>query len=281
MQMKPEEIKRSYEKATRKEAQIGILAELNLCQKEDIRQILIKQGIPEAELPKRRGRRKNPAEPDTASIPVKHGEQVREEILTIIIEYIEKYGYPPTVREIGELAGLKSTCSVKYHLDRMIADGILETSHKSSQRAIRVPGYWFVREDLERSESKEKPEPVQYCYSWDGENYSNGLFATKEEAVLDAKAVKQMAGYDEKEVYVAQAIMPELSWNSNVEYILESMLEDLHEQCGEYADGALGITEEMEQDLEKRLSSQVRQWIARYKIKPICYKAVSPELWEV
>lgn len=210
-----------------------------------------------------------------------HGKQVREEIQKTIIEYVEKYGYPTTVREIGELAGLKSTSSVKRHLGRMIADGILETSHKSSQRAIWVPGYRFIMEDLERSESKEKPEPIQYCYSWDGENYSNGLFATKEEAVLDAKAVKQMAGYDEKEVYVAQAIMPDLSWNSNVEYIFESMLEDLHEQCREYADGALGITEEMEQDLEKRLSSQVRQWIAKYKIKPTCYKAVSPELWEV
>lgn len=148
MQMKPEEIRRSYEKAARKEAQIGILAELNLCQKEDIRQILIKQGIPEDELPKRR-RRRNPAEPDTASNQVKHGEQVREEILTIIIEYIEKYGYPPTVREIGDMTGLKSTCSVKHHLDRMIADGTLETSHKSSQRAIRVPGYRFIKEETE------------------------------------------------------------------------------------------------------------------------------------
>lgn len=212
------------------------------------------------------------------------GEQVREEILESIIEYIEKYGYSPTVRDIGKMTGIKSTSNVKHHLDQMIADGILETSHESSPRAIRVPGYRFIREETAITapeESEREPEPVQYCYSWDGENYANGLFATREEAVLDAKAVKKMAGYDEKEVYVAQAIMPELSWNSNVEYILESMLENLHEQCGEYADGALGITEEMEQDLEKRLSSQVRQWIARYKIKPICYKAVSPEIWKV
>lgn len=149
MQMKPEEIRRSYEKAARKEAQIGILAELNLCQKEDIRQILIKQGIPEDELPKRR-RRRNPAEPDTASISVEHGKQVREEILTIIIEYIEKYGYPPTVREIGDMTGLKSTCSVKNHLDRMVKAGVLETDHKCTPRAIRVPGYRFVKEEMDK-----------------------------------------------------------------------------------------------------------------------------------
>lgn len=65
MQMKPEEIRRSYETAAKKEAQIGILAELNACPKENIRKILMEQGIPEGELPKRRGRRK---EPDTALV---------------------------------------------------------------------------------------------------------------------------------------------------------------------------------------------------------------------
>lgn len=147
MQMKPEEIRRSYEEAARKEAQIRILAELNLCQKEDIRHILVKQGIPEDELPRRRGRKKNPAEPDTASIPVKHGEQVMEKILKSIIEYIEKYGYPPTIRDIGEMTGIKSTSTVKHHLNQMIADGILETSHENSPRAIRIPGYRFVKEE--------------------------------------------------------------------------------------------------------------------------------------
>lgn len=75
------------------------------------------------------------------------GKQVREEIRKSIIEYIEKYGYPPTVRDIGEMTGIKSTSNVKHHLDQMIADGILETSHESSPRAIRVPGYRFVREE--------------------------------------------------------------------------------------------------------------------------------------
>lgn len=74
MQMKPEEIRRSYEKAARKEVQIGILAELNACPKEDIRKILIEQGIPEDELPKRRGRKK----PDTAPVKKQKTERKTE-----------------------------------------------------------------------------------------------------------------------------------------------------------------------------------------------------------
>lgn len=75
------------------------------------------------------------------------GKQVREEIRKTIIEYIEKYGYPPTVRDIGDMTGLKSTSSVKNHLDRMVKAGLLETDHECSPRAIRVPGYRFVREE--------------------------------------------------------------------------------------------------------------------------------------
>lgn len=81
------------------------------------------------------------------------GKQVREEIRKTIIEHIEKYGYPPTVREIGELVGLKSTSSVKRHLDQMIIKGILETDHECSPRAIRVPGYRFVKEETENGKT--------------------------------------------------------------------------------------------------------------------------------
>lgn len=32
-----------------------------------------------------------------------------------IIEYIQKHGYPPTVREIAKMTGYKSTSSVQGH----------------------------------------------------------------------------------------------------------------------------------------------------------------------
>lgn len=75
-----------------------------------------------------------------------HGEEVRKKILEAIVEYIRKHGYPPSVREIGDAVGLKSTSSVQSHLKRMKEEGTLETDAGfSSPRAIRVPGYTFVK----------------------------------------------------------------------------------------------------------------------------------------
>lgn len=73
---------------------------------------------------------------------------MREQILSVIIDYIKMHGYPPTVREIGDKVGLHSTSSVHHYLREMLEDGTLETDAEISgmSRAIRVPGYVFVKE---------------------------------------------------------------------------------------------------------------------------------------
>lgn len=79
-----------------------------------------------------------------------HGVVVRRQIYDAIIKYIGEHGYPPTVREIGDMVGLKSTSSVQSHLKRMIEMGTLETDAGfSSPRAIRVPGYTFIKGGIE------------------------------------------------------------------------------------------------------------------------------------
>lgn len=79
---------------------------------------------------------------------IRHGEEVRKRILDMIINYIEVHGYPPTIREIGEGVGLKSTSSVMNHMEKMFDIGMLETDAEKigTPRAIRVPGYKFVRD---------------------------------------------------------------------------------------------------------------------------------------
>ena len=79
-----------------------------------------------------------------------HGRKVRERILGAIVSYIEEHGYPPTVREISDMVGLKSTSSTQSHLKRMAIEGMIETdAPDSSPRAIRVPGYKFVKIEQE------------------------------------------------------------------------------------------------------------------------------------
>lgn len=77
-----------------------------------------------------------------------HGVQVREKIRSAIIGYIQEHGYSPSYREIGEMVGLKSNASVYAHIQTMMRQGMLETDAEyHSSRAIRVPGYKFVKEE--------------------------------------------------------------------------------------------------------------------------------------
>ena len=65
-------------------------------------------------------------------------------VLESIISHIKKYGYPPTVREIGEIVGLKSSSSVYRHLNALEEQGFI--INDGMPRAISVVGWKFVKE---------------------------------------------------------------------------------------------------------------------------------------
>lgn len=71
----------------------------------------------------------------------------RDEIYDFIVSYMKEHGYSPCVREICQGVGLKSTSSIHEHLKKMYDAGMLETdTEDGSPRAIRVPGYKFVKD---------------------------------------------------------------------------------------------------------------------------------------
>lgn len=47
----------------------------------------------------------------------------REKVYNAIIDYTKEYSYPPTVREIGKMTGLKSSATVHTHIKRLESDG--------------------------------------------------------------------------------------------------------------------------------------------------------------
>lgn len=76
------------------------------------------------------------------------GVQTRERIMDAIISFVEKHQYFPSYREIGEMVGLKSTSSVHLQVSKLIQEGRLESDTEYIQpRAIRIPGYRFVKEE--------------------------------------------------------------------------------------------------------------------------------------
>ncbi|MBU5333585.1 hypothetical protein KQI61_15405 [Anaerocolumna aminovalerica] len=70
----------------------------------------------------------------------------RERILDFIKGYIEIHCYPPTVREIAEGVGLKSSASVCEHIKILITLGLLETDAKiGTPRVLRIPNMKLVK----------------------------------------------------------------------------------------------------------------------------------------
>lgn len=71
-----------------------------------------------------------------------------DKVYASIIEYVQEHGYAPTVREICELTGYKSTATVQRYLEKLKDSGRIETDKGfGTPRAIRVVGYKFVKED--------------------------------------------------------------------------------------------------------------------------------------
>ncbi|MGK5738917.1 transcriptional repressor LexA [Micromonospora sp. URMC 103] len=61
----------------------------------------------------------------------------QQRILTVIGDWIQQHGYPPTVREIGAAVGLGSPSSVAYHLTMLERRGLLRRDAYAS-RAVDI-----------------------------------------------------------------------------------------------------------------------------------------------
>ena len=58
-------------------------------------------------------------------------------ILDFVNEFIQENGYSPSIREIGDAVGLRSTASVSYHLQALQDKGLLQASgQKGRKRAL-------------------------------------------------------------------------------------------------------------------------------------------------
>jgi repressor LexA len=70
----------------------------------------------------------------------------QQEIWSFLVEYVDRHGYPPTVREIGEAVGLASPSTVHAHLANLERAGLLKRD-PTKPRALELVG-------------RDKPEPA-------------------------------------------------------------------------------------------------------------------------
>ena len=74
----------------------------------------------------------------------------QQEIWDFLVEYVDRSGYPPTVREIGEAVGLASPSTVHAHLANLERAGLLRRD-PTKPRALELVGH--------RREAKPDPRP--------------------------------------------------------------------------------------------------------------------------
>jgi repressor LexA len=85
----------------------------------------------------------------------------QRKVLQVIRDSVQKRGYPPSMREIGEAVGLTSTSSVSYQLSTLQKKGYL---HRDVGRPrtveVRLPGHPAVRPEPGRERDEEAPADI-------------------------------------------------------------------------------------------------------------------------
>ena len=71
----------------------------------------------------------------------------QQEIWTFLVDYVDRIGYPPTVREIGEAVGLASPSTVHAHLANLERAGLLRRD-PTKPRALELTGRERSRESV-------------------------------------------------------------------------------------------------------------------------------------
>ena len=74
----------------------------------------------------------------------------QRKVLQVIKDSVQRRGYPPSMREIGEAVGLTSTSSVSYQLSTLQSKGYLRRDAGRPRTVeVRLPGHPAVRPDAE------------------------------------------------------------------------------------------------------------------------------------
>jgi len=90
---------------------------------------------------------------DTGALPER-----QQRILAVIRDWVTRYGYPPSSRQIGDAVGLRSSSSVSKHLASLEEKGFLRRS-PSVSRPIDVR--MFLQDtSVRRSDDENVPVPV-------------------------------------------------------------------------------------------------------------------------
>lgn len=86
---------------------------------------------------------------------MKQSDSRRKKILEFIKKFINEKKYPPTIREIGDFMGIKSTSLIDFYLNGLENDGLINRDRNTARGiTINEDGtvkYWQTPEGIEQS----------------------------------------------------------------------------------------------------------------------------------
>jgi repressor LexA len=86
----------------------------------------------------------------------------QRKVLQVIRDSVQRRGYPPSMREIGEAVGLTSTSSVSYQLSTLQSKGYLRRDAGRPRTVeVRLPGHPAVRPETEEPDEAAFDIPSQ------------------------------------------------------------------------------------------------------------------------
>jgi repressor LexA len=114
----------------------------------------------------------------------------QREIYEFIREKIEKRGYPPTVREIGDAFEIKSPNGVMCHLNALVKKGLIDRA-KQSARAIQLVGRPLNPAELPMVGTVAAGEPIEALASEDRFSFTE-VFGGAKNFVLQVRGTSMI-----------------------------------------------------------------------------------------
>ena len=84
----------------------------------------------------------------------------QQEIWQFLVDYVDRHGYPPTVREIGEAVGLASPSTVHAHLANLERAGLLRRD-PTKPRALDLIGHRRESRGFDQDESSREADEAK------------------------------------------------------------------------------------------------------------------------
>ena len=116
---------------------------------------------------------------------------------------------------------------------------------------------------------------MKYSYSTDGEMF-HGLCASKEEAIEEGSA----DSIDSEDIYIGEAVEKTIGaylTNSHVANLLDSIIENAGEECGEATKGWLRLPKEELNNLTCQIQAVLEEWATQSGYQPNFYHVENVE----